>query len=346
MDICLERAPVAGSSIWSNGRTWANKATADIFQDYSRQPVIDEPSPRRATIRCFVALLIVIVVIITTSLVYELSGSPRTVRHWGASYLLSLPTGPQNYPNLFCPCTKAAIPWPYYIAFYWINQTENQAGSWTRYPITNFTHFCDPLVADNQTSTIWRESCNLMGQSIIGFTNETMRTTVSTNSITSPSVLGHIIAVDMEDNVNNVFSDYAYLAVNSTADWVQLSKVKQMFTEAAERLIVSTKSMGDQNATNAAYWRSFAGAFYKNPMTGGTTRAFDLTGNRALVIEMNWSVYVGQCNPFYCDKVVKDTLGRRFATAVTAVGGSLTVLIVLLRVIVWPAIRSLNKWPS
>lgn len=158
-----------------------------------------EPS-LRPTARLIVTALAIMGVIISVSFIYQNSQSSRTVRHWGNSYLLTLPTSQQNYPNLLCPCNKSSIPWPYFISFYWIDQSVGQARSWNRYPISNYTEFCDPLhvVTANVTTGAWLQGCYLMAQTISSFTNFTMRTTVSTTSITAPSVLGHITSIQMQ----------------------------------------------------------------------------------------------------------------------------------------------------
>lgn len=335
------------SHLWIRSRSWVHRKTADVVQDYPTPKVPEEPF-LRAIARFLVTALALAGAMISISFVYRNSESSRTVKHWGSTYLLSLPTSQQNYPNLLCPCDKASIPWPYFISFYWINQTAGQTSSWNRYPITNYTQLCDPLniVVGNGTSGAWLQGCYLMGQSITAYANQTMRTTISTNTVTAPSVLGHIITVQMQDSVEDVFADYAYLSTSNFADWVQLLIVKQMLNRAAYRLVMSTKSMNDKNYTNDFYWRFFKGDSYTSPPNVTKVKAFDLTGDRALVLEMNWTVYVkDQCNPPYCDQVVKNSLLHRFVTAVTEVGGFAAVMVVVLRGVVWPCIRYLNHWP-
>ncbi|KAI5084638.1 hypothetical protein GOP47_0000807 [Adiantum capillus-veneris] len=332
------------TSLWKRSSSWVHRKTADLVQDYPALNVPNEPS-LRARSRFLVTTLAIVGAFIAIFFVYHNSENSRTVRHWGSTYLLTLPTSQQNYPNLLCPCNKSSIPWPYFISFYWINQTADEHNSWIRYPITNYTQFCDPLnVVLNSTSGAWLQGCYLMAQGISSYTNVTMWSTISTTSVTAPSVLGHIISVQMQGAVADAFDDYGYLISSNSADWLQLLLVKNLIGRAAYRLVMSTKSMNDKNYTNDFYWRFFKGELYPNPVTGEHVSAFDITGKKVLVLEMDWTVYVHQCNPPYCDEVVRNSLLRRFLTAIIQVGGFAAIMMVLLRGALWPCIRWLNQW--
>lgn len=333
--------------IWRKVASFVHRKTADALQDYPAVKVPNEPA-LRTTMRLVVTALAIVVMIGTIFFVYHSSQSSRTVRHWGSTYLLTLPTSQLNYPNLLCPCNKSSISWPYFINFYWINQSAGQTNSWNRQPISNYTEFCDPLqyiVIANVSTNAWIQGCYSMAQSMSLSTNDTMWTTISTNSVTAPSVLAHMISVQMQGAIADVFGNYAYLSSSNFADWVQLLNVKQMLDRTAHRLVKATKAMGDKNSTNDCYWRFFKGDKYRSPPNGTRVKAFDLTGERAMVMEMNWAVYVDdQCRPPYCDEVVRNSLLRRFAIAITQVGGFTTVMMVVLHGAVWPFICWINQW--
>lgn len=334
-----------GSSPWWR-KAWRliNNKTAAVCHDYPSPDTKDEPF-LRSTLRFLVTVIAVLAAFGAVIYVYETSVGWRIVRHWSSTqYLLTLPTSQPNDPHLQCPCYKPAIPWPYFVGFFWINQTQNQSGSWDRVQITNYTQFCDPLIADNGSSGVWREGCYAMGQSLTAFSNITKQTTVTTNTVTAPSVLAQMIATGMQNIVNDIMVDYSSLSTSDSADWVQLLKVKQFYIHAAFRFGDSTRWMGDENATNAAYWRYFKGLDYTIPPKGGLTKPFDLTGKRALVVEMDWAAYLNKCNPPYCDEVRINNLPQRFLEAVISVGGFGAVMIVVLQSIVWPCIRHINHW--
>lgn len=325
--------------------SWVHSKTADFCGDYPEKPTVNDPASR-PFVRCSLAAACIAgVVAMILFLFLTRSDGFRTVRRWDTEFVLAPNSWDEiDYSKTICPCNTTFAAWTLFVRFYWVDKALN------RHNISNKTQFCDPL---NSTGTspqqLWKKGCYDMA--FAGFDVNSSRLTVSSTTLQKPESLSYLISSSFRSYVDHEFSIYNLLAVNYSRDWLQLRWVNDILQNTASRpfMLATRLHMGNKTSTDQTFWNHTKDFWLFDPRQPtdakfGVLTVLELTGGRAVSMEMDWTEYAKWCNPIYCDSMVTNSRLRRFVLAVGEVGGFSAVMLVFIQCLIWPLLRKIFRF--
>lgn len=333
--------------------SWVNSQTAGFCEDHQRPKEFQRPRSRVIARFVFTVAVCMLLILLVLLLLFTQEATFRTVRYWGSSYALQHftpfiyspnatqdPSYKTSTASTLCPCSNTAFTWTSFVQFFTISN-HLQRTSRTSY-ITNGSDFCTNKVShlNLSKSLITSVGCPNLVNSIVSQADQ--RTILTSTSLMDPVLLNTTVTRYMQSNLDKALNDCVFLMSDATSwnvsehfEW--LRDIYEVFTYMRQ-LYGSNSHVSDDQ-----FWSMANGTNTTSSPPILLTQVLD--NKLALGMQVNWTSYVEECSPIYCDVVEETSVAYKFFSSLAQIGGFGALMLVVIRKIMWPSLCFLCGWP-
>ncbi|KAI5081713.1 hypothetical protein GOP47_0001456, partial [Adiantum capillus-veneris] len=283
---------------------------------------------------CLLSILSVLIFLFTEESTF------KTVRYWGADYALEHftpfltnkdarvdPTYKSQTASTLCPCSNTAFTWTSYVDFFTIYYNPPQDPIRTAM-VTNGSDFCsnDVKKFPLNSSLISRAGCpNLLSSAV---NKADTRTILSSNSLMDPVLLNATVQRYVRANLQAALNECVFLMSNETS-WNATEPFEWLRNIYEAFIAMLELYSSNPHASDLEFWNA---ANETIASSRSHLRIIEVINSKiSLGMQVNWTKYVAECSPIYCDVVKGISLGSKFFGALAQIGGFGAFMLLVIR---------------